>query len=373
MRHLCLLLAAACSVPETRAAVPADKHEGELLVLGIALNQFPDKKNKETIASFNYCAEEFTRALREGGKMVYREVEARTVLGRQATLPRCQAELARLAQKAERQDVVVLGIFGHGLTHPKEGWGFETADRQTLWGHQIKTLLGRLPCSAVVVVETSTSAAFAKTKRKDATLPANVTALCACRGRRQADNHLSLAVAEALGGKADFDKDGIVEAAELVTYVRRRLKELASDGRVGKDGEPPLLVEAKAGPPRLPLTAVSADLVAVAVEGEWYQARFLKKGENGSFRIRPLGWDAKPGPNFLADEVDRDHICLPTDPPPIRVEIKGKKRLARLVSKDGDRWKVQYLGAKAEDTVAKSSVTQLFGEENVPAKKRKKK
>ena len=373
MRRLCLVLAVACSVSAVRAAAPADKHEGELLVLGIALNQFPDKKNKETITSFNYCAEEFTRALREGGKPVYREVEARTLLGRQATLPRCQAELARLAQRAERQDVVVLGIFGHGLSHPKEGWGIETADRQTLWGHQIKTLLGQLPCSALVVVETSTSAAFAKAKGKDAALPANVTALCACRGRRQADSFLSLAVAEGLAGKADFDKDGVVEAAELASYVKRRLKEWPTGGRIGKDGEAPALVEAKAGPPRLPLTAVSADLVAVAVEGEWYQARLLKKGENGAFRIHPLGWDSKPGPYFLADQVDRDHICLPTDPPPIRVEGKGKTRLARLVSKDGDRWKVQYLGAKAEETVAKSSVTQLFGVENEPAKKRKKK
>ncbi len=373
MRRLCVLLAVACSVPAARAAEPADKHDGKLLVLGIALNQFPDKKNKETTASYNYCAEEFTPPCARAAARCIARSRRGTLLGRQVTKPRCLTELAHLTQRAGRPDVVVLGIFGHGLSHAKEGWGIETADRETLWGHQIKAVLGRLPCSTVVVVETSTSAAFAKAHSKSAALPANVTALCACRGRRQADNFLSLAVVEGLAGKADFDKDGVVEAIELVSYVKRRLKELAPDGRIGKDGEAPLLIEAKAGPPRLPLTAVSADLAAVAVEGEWYQARLLKKAENGSFRIHPLGWDAKPGPYFLADEVDRDHICMPTDPPPVRVEIKGKKRLARLVNKDGDRWKVQYLGAKTEDTVAKSSVTQLFGVENEPGKKRKKK
>jgi hypothetical protein len=369
MRGLALLLAAACCVPAAPAA-PADKLDGELLVLGVALNQFPDKKTKETIASFNYSAEEFVGVLKQGGGPVYREVEARTLLGRQATLPRFQAELARLARQADRGDVVVLGIFGHGLSHPKEGWGIEMADRQTVWGHQIKAVLARLPCSAVVVVETSTSAAFAKAHGKDAALPPHVTALCAVRGRRQSENHLSLAVAEALAGKADFDKDGVVEAKELTLYVGRRVKELNPDA---KAGDAPLVVEATAGPPRLPLTAVSADLVAVAVADEWYLARLLKKAENGGFRVHPLGWDAQKGPNFLADEVDRDHICLPTDPPPVRVDVKGQTRLARLVNKDGDRWKVQYLGEKKEATVAKSSVTQLFGAENESKKKRKKK
>ncbi len=297
----------------------------------------------------------------------------RTLLGRQVTGSRCQSELARLVQRAARQDVVVLGIFGHGLSHAKEGWGIETADRQTLWGHQIKAVLSRLPCSALIVIETGTSAALVKGRSKSAALSPNVTALCACRGRQQSDNHLSLAVAEALAGKADFDKDGVVEMAELMSYVRLRLQELDPDGRAGKDGEAPLLVEAKAGPPRLPLTAVTADLVTVAIKDEWYQARLLKKGENGRFRIHPLGWDARPGPYFLADEVDREHICLPGDPPPVKVEVNGRMRLARLVSKDGTQWKVRYLGgAGKEETVPGTKVKQLFGTETRVPKKRKK-
>jgi hypothetical protein len=374
MRRCCLQLLVVAIVLPLRAAEPAEKHDGKLLVLGIAINQFPDKKTKETIASYNYCAQDFTKALHDGGAPVYRQVETRLLLGRDVTHARCLLELARLSKRATRQDVVALGIFAHGLLHAKQGWGIETADKQMLWGRDIKAVLARLPCPVLVVVETCTSAAFVKANRSDTSLSPNVTAMCACRVPRDADNHLSIAISEGLWGKADLDKDGFVERSELLLYVRRRQAELSADEKPAEKAEPPVFVEAKAGPPLLPLTKANGELAAVAVKGEWYQARVLKKLPGDKFRIHVLGWDTRPGPFFLTDEVDRAHVCLPADPPPVRVEVDGKVRLARLLSKDGKEWKVQYLdGGKREEKVAKDRITQLFGEEPVARKKRPKK
>jgi hypothetical protein len=375
MRRLGVLLAVGiCSLPVC-AAEPAARQNGRLLVLGIAVNQFPVKKNKETFASYNYCAEEFTRIFREAGGPVFRGVETRLVLARNVTHARCLAELARLAQQARRQDVLALGIFAHGFTHAKEGWGIETVEKQTLWGHEIKAILGRLPCQALVIVETCTSGGFAVPHRKDVPLPPNVTALCACRQAQHTDNHLSIAYSEGLWGKADFDKDGLVDVAELVRYVQLRHKELnpKEKEKGGKDNELPVLVAAKTQA-RIPLTKASPDLVAVAVGNEWYQARLLKIDNGDKFHVHMLGWDSKPGSSyFLTDAVDRHHICLPDDPPPVKVEVNGKKRLALLVSKQGPQWNVRYLGGKMKDeTVPSKQVQQLFGTETRVQKKRKK-
>jgi hypothetical protein len=372
MRPLSLsLLLLGCGLP-VHAADPVAKNNGSLLVLGIAIDQFPEKKNKETFASYNYCAEEFTRVFHDVGGPMFRRVEVRLVRAREVTHARCLAELVRLGQQARRDDLLALGIFAHGFTHAKEGWGIETAERQTLWGHEIKAILGRLPCKALVIIETCTSGGFAQAQKKDAPLPPTVTALCACRAQQHTDNHLSIAYCEALWGKADFDKDGVVDMAELVRYVHLRHKELNPKENGTKDGELPVLVESKMGQIRTPLTKVSPDLVSVAVDNEWYGARLLKKVDNGKFRVHMLGWDSKPGPYFVANEVDRNHICLSDDPPPVKVVDKGKVRLAHLVSKQGTQWKVQYLGAKKEETVSKDKVRQLFGAEPEPAKKKKK-
>ncbi len=373
MRYVFLLTLLSSSVSIQAAEQPAQP-KGNLHVLSIAIDQFPNKEAKETLHSYDFCAEEFTKVFREAGKSLFNRVDARMILGPQVTHPRCLAELTLLIRKATRRDLVVFSLFAHGFSDPKAGWGIATADKQILWGQQIKALLGQLPCQAIVVIETCTSGGFAKSNRKDAPLPPNVTALCARRAQQAADNYLSIALSEALWGKADFDKDGVVELQEVMRYVRLRHKELAPDAKAGKKSEPPLLVEAKTVPDRLPLTQASPDLVAVAVEGQWYQARGVKKNDDGKYLVHVLGWASKPGPYFLTDEVDRDHICFPTDPPPIKVGVKGKTRLARLLSKNGDQWQVQYLiGKKKEDTVSKDKVQLLFGEESNAKKGRKKK
>jgi hypothetical protein len=213
----------------------------------------------------------------------------------------------------------------------------------------------------VAIIETCGSGGFARPHRKDIPLPPNVTALCACRALQETDNHLSVAVSEALGGKADFNKDGLIQVGELLRYTARRHREMVPDARFGQDSELPLLVPAAQAALTLPLTAVSTDLVAIAVKGEWYQARLVEQKAD-AFQVRVLGWDSKPGPYFVTDSVNREHVCLSTDPPPVQVETNGTWRPARLLEKDGDRLKVHYIGTKKrrDEFVPRERVRFLF-------------
>lgn len=364
MRRSCLLLvllALPCPAP---AAERAARGEGNVYVLGIAIDQYPNKAGKETLDTYDWCAEEITTVFREAGRSLFGRVQTRMLLGREVTHRNAVAALAWLHRSSGPRDLVVLYVGAHGFTDPKDGWGIETADKQTLWGHEIKAALGRLPCQALVAIETCTSGGFAAAHRKDVPLPPNVTALCACRAQQSTDNHLDIALSEALWGQADFDKDGVVDLDELLRYVRLRHKELVAGERKDGGGEMPVLVRSKTAPPRLALTRAWPRLAAVAFRGDWHLARVLKE-DGDKYQVHLLGWSSKPGPYFLTDTADRAHVCLPNDPPPVKVEAGGKNRLARLLSRDGKEWTVQYLGVKKprEETVARERVKLLFGTE----------
>jgi hypothetical protein len=346
MRRLCILLLLALPLPVV-AADRFPQNGGDLYILGIAIDQYPDRESHETFDSYDWCVEEMAKVFQESGRPLFRQVHTRLILGKQLTHGRAMADLAWLENNATSRDLVVVAVDAHGFTDPKKGWGIDTADYSTLWGREFKTALGRLPCQAIAVVETCTSGGFAQAHRQDVPLPPNVTAICACRARQTTDNNLDIAVSEALWGKADFNGDGVVTLDELLRYVRLRHKELVPDEALGKDHELPLLVKARTAPAELPLTRVSPDLVAVAFKGEWHEA-LLEREEGDVFHVHLLGWDSKPGPYFLTDTVDRKHICLTGDLPPVLVSVAGKTRPARLVNEDGMQCVVRYLGGKKE-------------------------
>ena len=363
MRRFCLLLVLFALPGLAPAADATVRPGGNVHVLSIAIDQFPDKQGKETLDSYDWCAEEITAAFREAGRPLFRRVATRMLLGREVTRANALAGLAWLHHGASPRDLVVLSVDAHGFTDPKDGWGIATADKQTLWGREIKASLGRLPCPALVVIETCTAGGFAARHRKDPPLPPNVTAVCACRAQQHTDNHLSIAISEALWGQADFNHDGVVDLDEVLRYVRLRHRELVPDEKKGAAGEAPVLVRSKTAPHGLALTKASPRLAAVAFGDQWHLARLL--GEDaGKYRVHLLGWSNQPGPYFLTDTVDRAHVCLPGDPPPVQVEAGGQTRLARLLKAEGREWTVQYLGGKnaREEVVPRDRVKRLFGE-----------
>ena len=76
--------------------------------------------------------------------------------------PRSSSGFAWLREQAKADDLAIVYVDAHGSTDPKQGWGISTADGKTLWGREVKAELAKLPCQALVFVETCTSGGFAQ-------------------------------------------------------------------------------------------------------------------------------------------------------------------------------------------------------------------
>jgi hypothetical protein len=316
-------------------------------------------KPSDSIDAFNWCPEEVEKVFREQGQAFYRGFHPRLVLGKQATHAGAMDGLAWLRKNVTADDLVVVYVGSHGFTDPDQGWGVGTADGKTLWGHEIKAELAKLPCQVLILIETCTSGGFAQRHKDDPPVPGNVTALCACSGRQSTDNQLDIAAAEALYGRADFNGDGVVDVDELIRYVRLRYREWWPNPKKDDGHETPVIVKAKGMPGSLPLTNVSPRLAAVAHDGALWSA-LLEKQEGDRYQVHLLGWNSKPGPYFLTSAVTRDLICLPADGRPLLVEQNGVWYPARLLGKEGANYKVHYLGYNEDEVVTKGRIRYPF-------------
>jgi hypothetical protein len=353
---LCLLVVlTVLPLPMARGDTPAV--DGNLCVLGVCLNQFPSKG--QTIDSYNWCAEEINKVFGEQSKAFHGRVTTRMVLGKQATHAGVMNALTWLQQTAGTKDLVVMYVGAHGFTDAAQGWGIATADGKTLWGREIKAELGKLPCHAIIMIETCTSGGFASVHKNDVPLPANVTALCACSGRQTTDNQLDMAVAEALYGRADFNKDGVVDLDELIRYIELRYREWWPNPTSTAGSGIPILVKAKSLSGPVPLTRVAPNLVGVVHNGTWYSA--LNEKRNGTnYQVHMLGWASRPGPYFLSNSAAREFMCLPEDGRPLLVEQDGRWYPARLLNRAGADYRVHYIGYNEQEVVAKSRLFLPF-------------
>jgi hypothetical protein len=343
--------------------------QGNLFVLGVALNQQPDKASGQTIDSYNWCPQEIDKIFREQAHTLHRQIQTRLVLGVKATHAGVMDGLAWLRKNTTRNDLVVMYVGCHGSTDPEQGWVVQTADGKQLWGHEIKAQLAGLPCQVLLFIETCTSGGFTRPHRKDRPVPPNVTALCACSGRQTTDNQLDMAVAEALYGRADFNKNGVVELDELIRYVQLRYKEWWPEPKTTQGSNTPVIVKSNGLPGSFKLTRANANLVAVAHKGTWYSA--LREGQNGNnYRVHLLGWSSRPGPYFLTSSVKREFISLPSEGRPLLVEQGGRWYPARLLARQGANYRVHYLGYNENEVVARPRVFYPFvgelGQTNFP-------
>jgi hypothetical protein len=314
---------------------------------------------QDNLGAFNWCPEEVVQVFREHGKPFYRDLRPRLILGKQATHAAALEGLAWLRHNATRNDLAVMYLTCHGFVDPNEGWGVVAADGKTLWGHEIKAELGRLPCPVIALIETCGSGGFAVPHKKDPPVPPNVTALCACSGKQAANNELDIALAEALYGRADYNQDGVIDLDELIRYLEDRYKEWRPEAKPGEDILRPVIVKSRTVPGSLPLTKPSAPLAAVVVEGGYWSA-LLEKPIGDRYQVHLLGWNSRPGAYYLANVVTRDCICLPADGPPLLVEQNGTWYPARLVKRDGASYKVHYLGYNEEEVVSRDRIKYPF-------------
>jgi hypothetical protein len=227
-------------------------------------------------------------------------------------------------------------------------------------GHEIKAELPKLSCPALVFIETCGSGGFATAHPDDPPVPANVVAFCACSASQTASNELDIAVAEALYGRADFNHDGVVDADELVRYVRARYREWWPDAKASDGTGTPVIVTSNRVPGSLSLTKVSPALSAIDWQNNLWSA-LLEKQAGNTCQIHLLGWSSKPGDGyFLTNSAPRDLLCLPSDGPPLLVNNGGQWFPARLVHRDGTKYTVHRLGQNGDEVVTPDRIKYPF-------------
>lgn len=313
----------------------------------------------ESIDDWDCFPREFEKVFREQAKSLFRDEHPRQLLGNQATHRAIMDQFTWLREKTSANDLVVIYYTSHGATDPMEGWGAPTADGQMLWGHELKRELAKLPCQALVFLETCGSGGFDRPHKDDPPLPANVTALCACSAGQSASNELDIAALEALWGRADFNHDGVVELDELMRYVEARYKTMFPGPNPAGQLVRPVVVKGKSMPGSLRLTKASPVIGAVVHQGGLYAA-IVNGREGDNLRLHILGFNNEPGPYFVTKTAPRDCVCLPSDGPPLEVEQNGVWYPARLVAKTGDKFKVHYLGYNEEEVVTRQRMRRAF-------------
>jgi hypothetical protein len=301
---------------------------------------------------WKFLPESCERVFRDQGKAFYREMRARVLTGPNATRKQFLDGVAWMCKNAKADDLVVLYIACHGTCNAKGESVFFTRDG-SVRPQEIKKELAQLPCHAIVINDACCSGNWPKEFPGDS-MPPNVTALCCCLSTQTSGVEFDITLFEALYGRADFNKDGVVDLDEVIKYCGLRIKEVQG-GKLT-----PVMVKAKNLKAAPILTKVNPDLVSVIHHNEVYSALVEKQDGHHSY-VRVIGCNDKPGPFFVPTKYIRSKVLLPKDGPALMVRTQDGWQPACLVGTQGEECKVRHLGSNTgEEIVAKSRVRHLF-------------
>jgi hypothetical protein len=328
---------------EAKGSLPAKKM-GDLYFVAIGQQN-----------NWKFLPEGFARVVRDQGKTLYREIHGRVLVGPKATKKELLDSVDWMCNSAGPDDLVMLFIACHGICNKKGESVFATATG-SVRPREIKSRLAKLPCPAIVVNDACQSGNWPKEFDGDP-MPPNVTALCCCLANQNSGIEFDITLFEALYGKADFNKDGIVDLDEVIKYCELRIREVQG-GKLK-----PVLHKAKNLKRALPLTKANPGLVSVVHKREVFAA-VVHKQDGNNYEVRVIGFD-KPGNAGLGggtvpNKFLRANIILPRDGIALMVEKEGVWRPAFLVGKDDQGHKIRYVGSDGEAVVPADRIRHLF-------------
>lgn len=306
-------------------------------------------------ANWKFLPEGFARVVRDQGKSLYREIHGRVLVGPTATKTQLMEGLDWMCANAKAGDLVMLFIACHGSCNAAGESVFATRTGPVR-PREIKAKLAKLPCPAVVVNDACQSGNWPKESEGDP-MPPNVTALCCCLATQNSGIEFDITLFEALAGKADFNRDGVVDLDEVMKYCASRIREV-------KGGKlTPVLHKAKGLKHALLLTRANPDLVSVVHRREVFAA-VVDKQDGDSYEVRVLGFD-KPGNAGLGggavpNTFSRANVILPKDGAALMVKKEGGWHPACLLGREGERYRVRYVGSDGEAVVSGENVRHLF-------------
>lgn len=318
---------------------------GRLLFLGVAYDEAPPAG--QTASHYDYAPDNFSRLFREQSTELFTGVDVTVLKGSKVTRPNVDATLRAWRTRARPNDLAFLYWGTHGSTSD-QGWGASLADGSAVYASEIKRVLKQFPCPVVCVISTCGSGGFVDYD-DGVPLPANVTAICACRPRQSTNNELDRALCEALSGFADADGSGEVTLQETLDYVPRRYQTWYADGN-GRKNQAPVIGAGKSAID-WPLARVTGTHAAVVHEGSWYGVHVLAREPAGA-RVRYLGYDSvNPNGEFSIPDavVTNDVLDLPGGDPPVEVQWEGTWYPARILERTGNDLRIHYIGYPDND------------------------
>jgi WD40 repeat protein len=224
---------------------------GSLYVLAVGINDYPDKRLKLDCAAPD--AQSLREAFLTNSTKLFRGVEVKLLLNGEATRANILDGLQWLGGKAKTGDVVVVFYAGHGDCKIEDQFYLVPVDANLrnlsgtgISGEALKRALADLPSTTMLVLDACYAGSFDGKKRKkrglpersdallrDLTYDAGLVVMCGASKEQEAaeeDGHgfFTQALVEGLSGKADTDKDGLIELNELDVYVTQRVRKLSA-------------------------------------------------------------------------------------------------------------------------------------------------
>lgn len=257
---------------------PAEQTLPNLNVLAVGVSLY-----QEAALHLEYPAKDaldLVALLRKQVGKLYAQVNATTLVDKEATRARILSELARLRRTATSDDVIIVFMAGHGVSDALTGRYYfypheaDPADMTatTLPANELRAAVLTLPGKVVLLLDTCHAGGSldrrAALREGDlqrlagqvATAESNIVVFTASTGaqvaresRRWGNGVFSKALLEGLRGKADGTGSGLVSVSQLEAYVSSRVRELTADQQTPAATKPSSTVD-------FPLTRVPLPL-----------------------------------------------------------------------------------------------------------------
>jgi len=308
--------------------------------------------------AMDFLAHGFERAIMDNAKPMFKEIHGQVIKGRDCNKPRILEALDELDGKVKANDVVMLFIACHGTCDKSGESIFHVRGGGKIRPREVKSRLGKLPCQSIVMNDACCSGNWHKEFEGDP-MPENISVLTCCQWNQTSINEFDIALFEGFFGKADFNKDGIVDLDELMKYTGLRLREVVGGLLV------PTLHKAKNLTRPLQLTKVNPKIVTVVHQKEVFTG-VVEDRDGDEFEVHLLGFTQKGrkagyGGDRVKTRYNRSNIILPTDGDALMVKKSGGWFPAVKLGKTGDDIRVRFIGSDGEDTFAAEDVRHLFG------------
>jgi uncharacterized caspase-like protein len=231
------------AAPPSRKAVPTHPAaRGTLHVVAVGISESKNRANVIFSAKADVHAV-VARFEPQKGKL-YQDVRVRKVLGKEATAAHILASLDKLKEEVRPGDRVVVYFIAHGGVIAGQ-WCMAATDAAssrkgvsgTVTRDELRARLEKLPVPVLLVLDSCHSGAFGDGVGNRAVKgQAGLVVFAGCLSDQyvilssKAKRSLfSLALCEALDGKADANGDGVVTLAEVDAYVASRLPQLEKE------------------------------------------------------------------------------------------------------------------------------------------------